>query len=133
MSTNADFFRDALRLIGVLGENDSVSAEQGADMLVYFNDLLEELRNDGIELGVEPQSSTTATLSVPEGYKRKVKYLLAIQAAPNFNAPIPQSVAMGADDAYKDMLRDAMYKDMETRDFDHLPYQSGQRSRILTG
>lgn len=131
--TNAEYFAFALAKIGVLAEGEPVSAEQGADMLDILNDLLDDLRGQSIELGIEPQSSTTATLVVPEGYKQTIKYLLAVHAAPHFQVPIPIEVAGIADAGFKRMLRDSVYANAQTRDFDHLPYKNGRRFNILTG
>lgn len=56
MATNAAIIADALRLLGVLTETQTLSAEQGADGLVTLNDLLEEWSEHGIEVGYFAQS-----------------------------------------------------------------------------
>lgn len=132
MSTNSDFFKDALGLIGILAEGETPSAEQGATMLTVLNDMMEDLAADGIDLAFNPQSSTTDTLSIPEGHKQTVKYLLAVAAAPHFEVDIPPVVGSIASNGYNRLLRIAVQSNAQPRDFDHLPL-SRRRSNILNG
>ena len=111
MSTVADYLKDAFRLPGIIGENDPVSAEQGADGIRVFNDMIGALRGDGIELGIAPQSSTTATLLVPEEDRLGVKYLLAVYLCQNYGREPSQLVSQIADNNYKRMLRRAVIND----------------------
>lgn len=133
MSTNADYFKDALLAIGVLAEGETPSAEQGATMLRVLNAMLNSWRGDGIDLGITPQSSTTATIWPPEDYDEAFKYNLALRAANEFEVEVPALVAAFADSGYQRMLRDAIYKDLETRDFDHTPFRTGRRYNITNG
>jgi hypothetical protein len=132
MATNSDYFTDALGLIGVLAEGESPSAEQGAKMLKVLNDMMDAFAADGIDLAFNPQSSTTATLDIPEGHKQAVKYLLAVHAAPHFEVPIPDFVATIARSGYDRLLRIAVQANSLPRDFDHLPFRRGRHS-ILNG
>lgn len=109
MATVSDYLRDGLRLTGIIGENDPVSAEQGADGLRVFNDLIGHLRGNGIEIGLAPQSSSTATILVPEEDRLTFKYLLAVFLCQNYGREPSAMVAGIADGGYKRMLRRAVY------------------------
>ena len=113
MSTVADYLKDALRLTGIIGENDPVSPEQGADGIRVFNDMIGALRGDGIELGIAPQSSTTATLLVPEEDRLGFKYLLAVYLCQNYGRDPSPLVSQIADNNYKRMLRRAVINDAQ--------------------
>ena len=132
MSTNSDYFKSALRKIGVLAEGKTPSPEQGADMLVIFNDMLDYLRGEGIDFGA-PQASTTGTPDIPEGYREIVKCMLAIRAADHFETVAPPAVVYIATQGQNRMLREMIYAEAIPRDFDHLPFGSYRRLNILTG
>ena len=135
MSTNADYFKFALQKIGILAEGESVSAEQGADMLVVLNDMMDGLLGEGIDVGFAPQTSTTDEPDFQEGYKETIKCMLAIKAAAHFEVSLdaisPETIAT-AERGHNRMLREAIYKEAIPRDFDHLPF-GRNGSRILTG
>lgn len=132
MSTNSDYFTDALRAVGVLSEIESPSAEHGATMLRVLNAMLNSWRGDGIDLGIPPQSATTDTIWPPEDYEEAFKYNLALRAANEFEVEVPILVATFAEAGYQRMLRDAIYNDLQSRDFDHTPFRTGGRYNINT-
>jgi hypothetical protein len=133
--TNADYFKLALQKIGILAEGEAASAEQGADMLLIFNSMMDGLLGEGIDLGFSPQSSTTAEPDIQEGYKDAIQCMLAIKAASHFEVPmgaISPEVIDTASRGYNRMLREAVYREAVPRDFDHLPLRTG-RNNILNG
>ena len=132
MTTNADYFKGALQKIGILAEGESASPEQGADMLVIFNDMLDYLRGEGIDWGA-PQTVTTGTPDIPEGNREIAKCLLAVRAADHFQVPVPPSVAYIATQGQNRMLRESIYAEATPRDFDHTPFGRGRRYNIITG
>lgn len=132
MSTNSDYFKSALGKLGILAEGESPSPEQGADMLVIFNDMLDYLRGEGIDWGA-PQTDTTDTPDIPEGYKEVAKCMLAVRAADHFQVSAPAAVVYIATQGQNRMLRELVYADAQTRDFDHLPFRNGRGSNILNG
>ncbi len=132
MSTNSDYFTSALGKIGILAEGEAPSAEQGADMLVIFNDMLDYLRGEGIDLS-PPQTETTDTPDIPEGYKEIVKCMLAVRAADHFQVSAPSATIYLATQGQNRMLRESVYAEAQTRDFDHLPFNRGARYNIQTG
>lgn len=119
-------------MLGVIAEGATPTPEQGETMLAVLNDMMEDLAADGIDLAFNPQNSTTDTLSIPEGHKQAIKYLLAVHAAPHFEMDIPPSVAAIAQNGYSRLLRLAVQSNMQARDFDHLP-MSRRRLNILNG
>lgn len=132
MTTNSDYFKFALQKIGILAEGEAPSAEQGADMLVIFNDMLDYYRGQGIDFGA-PQAATTDTPDIPEGYREIVKCLLAVRAADHFEVPVPSGVAYIATNGENRMLREAIYAEATSRDFDHTPFGSRRGFNITTG
>lgn len=65
MTTNVSIIGSSLRLLGVIAEGQSVSAEQGTNGLTALNQLMESWTEDGIELGYFAQSATTDTCPIP--------------------------------------------------------------------
>lgn len=111
MATVSDYIRQSLRLTGILGENDPVTAEQGADGLVVLNDMVGNLRGKGIELGIAPQDSTTNTLLVPEEDRLEFKYLLAVYLCMNYGrTPTPAVIGL-AQSGFDKFLRRAVLND----------------------
>lgn len=134
MTTLAEYIEGSLRLSGIIGENDSVSAEQGASGLKVFNDLIGWLRGQGIELGIHPQSSTTATLLVPEEDRLGLKYLLAAHLCMDYGRAPSDHVAAMSEMHLTRMLRRAVIAERLGNDA-AMPLGEGHRygSTILNG
>lgn len=133
MSTVSDYFKDALRSGGIISENETPSAEQGADMIRILNGMLDTYRDDGVDFGIGPQSSTTADIVLAEGTVEAFKMLLAVRACNEFEVAVPEWVAIAAKAGHDRLIRKAVYNDMQERDFDHTPYRNGRGFNILTG
>lgn len=125
MSTNADVIGDALREINVIGETDSVSAEQGAYGLRAMNDMIEAWTQNGINLGYFAQTSTTDTCPIPAWAKMGVVSALAIAMAPNYGKSISPELVAKATLAYAPISRNAALEAIQPLDDRHLPYGSG--------
>lgn len=121
MATVSDYLNEALRMIGVLAEGDTASAEQGADGLVRLNDLKAELADSGIDLGLPSFASTTDTIVVPEGDRLTFKALLAVAMCPDYSRQPPDVVVAQATSGYSRMLTKYMSKEMQEIKMDHLP------------
>lgn len=114
MATNNEFITDALKMLGVLQETESPSAEQSSDALRVMNDMLANLRAEDIELGYAPQSDPTAENGINIEDRQAVKYLLAVHLAPHFERnPSPVVVGMATDGMNK-LLRNALTRDPDT-------------------
>lgn len=72
MTTNVDLLTAAFRLISVVGESQTLSAEQGATGLTRLNQLMEAVAVEEINLGYFAQTSTTDTCPIPAWAERGV-------------------------------------------------------------
>lgn len=133
MSTVSDYFKDALRSGGIISENETPSAEQGADMLRILNKMLDTYRDKGVDFGIGPQSSTTDELVLAEGTAEAFTMLLAVRACNAFQVTIPDWVSVDAKAGDARLLRKAVYNDMHVQDMDHTPFSRDGGYNILTG
>lgn len=76
----------ALRILGVLAEGETPSAETSADALVALRQMLDSWKNEPLmnvsEMTLPDTLSTS--LSLPPGYQRAFIYNLALELAPEF-------------------------------------------------
>lgn len=103
--TLADYIRDSLRLAKILGENDVVQPEMGENGQRVYNDLIEDLRGDGIEIGLYPFSNTAATLEIPGDYRLSFKYLFAAHLCASYGREPTMFVSSMAERAYEKLSR----------------------------
>lgn len=121
MSSNNEVISSALRLIGILAEGETASAEQGADALKTMNDLFLMWDAEGIDIGFYPQTDITADSPIPDEYMRAAKYNLAIELASDYARdprPVVAAVAVGE---YQRLQRDAVIAKLAEADMKHLP------------
>ncbi len=134
MTTLSQYIQSGLRLSGILGENDPVSAEQGAAGLIVFNGMLGYLRGKGIELGIPPQTSTTATLLIPEEDRLELTYVLAAFLSMDYGRTPPEHVAAFGSLAMDKFLRRAVLADrLENNASMPLGAAGGGTFNIMTG
>jgi hypothetical protein len=123
MSTYAETIRDALKLIGVLNETESVSAEQGADGLIVLNDLMALWESVGIYLGHVPSDTPSDTMVYPQKYRLAIKSNLAVALCPHYDrTPTPILLAMAAS-SYNRMSCDAIYNQAKPTSLDTMSSQ----------
>ena len=123
MSTYSEIMTDSLRLIGVLMETESLSAEQAADGIVVFNDMMALWESVGIDVGHAPTDTPTDTITYPAKARMAIKSNLAIALCPHFDrTPSPVLIAM-AQSSYNAILRDAIHKNMKPSSLDTLSSQ----------
>lgn len=123
MSTNNEVIRDALGLIGVVSEAESLTADQAAHGLRVLNDMMADWELDGIEVDYFPQTDISADF--PGDEIACVKYNLAVELAPHYQAAIPDAVAVKATMYYQRKVRDSVRDGMEEADVTHLPMGTG--------
>lgn len=134
--TLADLLQDSLGLLGVLREGETPSAEQGAQGLTLFNNLVASWRESGIDLPIEPQSLTTSALTINEGDKLTLTNLLAVHLQPYYPgralSPVVVSVATSGYDRW---LRNAVTSDIQPRKMNTISKGTGiiRSQNILTG
>jgi hypothetical protein len=121
MATNNEVIHEALSLIGVLDEIQSISSEQGENGLSVMNDLLLEWDANGIDTGFYLQTDLNNDCPVYVDVLRVVKYNLAISLSSYYGVEPPQAVVFIAAKGYNRLLRDAMVAKMKEADMTHLP------------
>lgn len=135
MTTNVEIITDALRLLGVVAETQTASAEQGDVGLRRLNQMIEAWTEDGIELGWFAQSSTVDTAPLPSWAEKGVTSKLAqdLQAIYPSTGLAPW-VFDDSLNGFGTILRKAMIEGMRTQSMASMPLGEGHvaRSRILT-
>lgn len=109
-TTVIEMIEASLRLLNVIDEEETPSAEQGIKMLHILNDMLADARGDGIDLGWRPIADADISIDAPLSPKdvRGVKLWLAIEAAPHFGVePLPTLKELG-NDAYAKLAKRAI-------------------------
>jgi hypothetical protein len=132
--TVLDIITDALRQIGIIGETQTPSAEQGADAVTRLNDLMASLAEDDIDLGWNPKATSADTVSLPLGQVAAIKALLAVNLAGEYGAEIPPLTAATAGEGYKRLLRQGIQNVMKQTRLYVMPRGNAQSllNRILT-
>jgi hypothetical protein len=136
VTTNVQLIGDSLRLLGVIAETESPSAEQGAHALRVLNRMLEEWTERGINLGWFEQTSTTATAPLPAWAEAGVVSKLAQKLNATYpSAQLAPQVFDDSQNGYGTIARKCMVESMKPANMDTSPLGEGfrLRSRILTG
>jgi len=121
LATNFEVISDALRLINVISEIDSPSAEQGTHGLRVLNDLMESWTVDGVELGWFTQTEATDDCPVTDGALLAVKTSLATTLATTYGATITAELGVMASNAYKTLVRNTVRDQSVPSDMSHMP------------
>jgi hypothetical protein len=127
MTTNISLIQDSLRLLGVISEIESPSAEQGSHALGRLNRLMEDIREVGVELGWFEQSSTTATAPIPKWAERGIISKLTQDLYATY--PSGNLVNWVLDDnqnGYGTILRKALLAKNKQVDMRHMPAGEGR-------
>lgn len=135
MTTNIAIITDALRLLGVVAETQTASAEQGDVGLRRLNQMLETWTEEGVELGWFQQSSTVDTAPLPLWAEKGVTSKLAQDLQPLYPASsLAPWVMNDSMNGYGTILRKALVEGMRRQNMSSMPLGEGHsaRSRILT-
>ena len=136
MTTNVSIIGDSLRLLGVIAEGQSVSAEQGANALRALNQMLERWTEDSIDLGYFAQSATTDTCPIPAWSEQGVISKLAQRLMADYPSTQPPAwVLSDSENGYGTIARKCLVESLKPSRMDHLPAGEGhyrRGSRILT-
>ena len=135
MATNNSVIKEALSILGVLDEIQSVSAEQGENGLSVMNDMLLEWDADQIDVGYYPQTDINAESPIYPDALAAVKHNLAIYLASYYGLEPKGPVLMIADRGYKRLLRDAMNAKIQEANMQGVPLGEAfiTRNNILSG
>ncbi len=106
--TNAEIITGALRLLGVLNEVQTASAEQSASALLVLNDIMADWEQDGIDLQYYAQTSSTAETPIPAHANAAVRYFLAFALAPEYGRQVSQEMYAAGEKFYRRLTRDAV-------------------------
>lgn len=131
MSTNVQIIGDALGLLNVLAEGESVTAEQGAHALRVLNQMLAAWAADDIVLGYFEQTETTDPCPIPDWAEQGVSGKLALVLAGHYRTPPSPFCIAVADEGYSLILRTLMNQRQVGADLSHLGSGNG-RYDILT-
>lgn len=114
MATNNEFIADALRMIGVLAEGETASADQGSDGLRAMNDMMAALLADDVDVGYAPQSDPTADNGINIEAREPLKYLLAARLSADYERPITPLIGVLASEGRARLLRDAVVRNLQS-------------------
>lgn len=131
MSTNLQIITDALRLINVIDETETPSAEQGTACLRALNQMMEQWEEDQVRLQYFEQSSTAGTFPCPAYSEPGVIAALALRVAPLYGAQVPPGVITMYDIGYSTILRKAIQRGAREAQMTHLPVPHGHSSDII--
>lgn len=121
MSSNIQIISDALRLIGVIAEGQTATAEQGENALRKLNGLMEAWAVEEVEIGYFAQTSTTDTFPCPAWAERGVTARLAHALLADY--PSAQLSADMLDDEQNGVAvirRIVFYQNREPLDMSHM-------------
>lgn len=124
--SNSQLISDALGLLGVLQETETMSAEQGAHGLRTLNQVMADWEQDGIDLQYYTQSTLADDAPIPDHALMAVRYFLAIALAPFYAAQVPQTFSVLADKYYSRLVRDSVRERLRPVSMSHLPLGEGQ-------
>lgn len=126
MSTNIAIITDALRLLGVIAETESPSAEQGAHALGRLNRMLEQWTENDIELGWFEQTATTDDAPLPKWAERGVISKLAQDLQATYpSSSLHPSVHDDGQNGYGTIARRRMLDKLKGANMDHMPVGEG--------
>lgn len=131
-----DIATDALRRIGVIGETQTPSAEQGQSAVTRLNDLMSQWQEKGVYLGWNPKATTADTAVLPQGLVHGIKAQLAEQLASDYGVleMMPVKVAMDAEESRNMLQRNALQQAFSAPDLGNLSYgQAYRRGNFYTG
>ena len=106
--TNNDLIEQALRLIGVLAEGMTATAEQSSIGLAVMNEIADDWSENGVSLNWSEQDDVTADLTLSGAEKSAMQYELAVRLCPAFGREASPSLMMLAGPAYHRILRSAL-------------------------
>ena len=123
--TNTQVIEAALRLLNILTEVETASAEQAASALTSMNNLFAMWAADGLNIGYVQQSDVDATSPIDAESLQAAIYNLAVALAPEYGAPIRPDVVGLAEAGYKRVLRESLKDSMVESRLDHMPMGEG--------
>ncbi len=111
MSTNLDLCKDAYRFIGVVGDGQTPSAEQGVKWLRKANQLLAMEAESGIQIpSWYPQTSTADTCPIPDYAERWLYTATGLAMATDYGVTVTAEMVSEYESARAVVLRKKLYQ-----------------------
>lgn len=127
MSTNLEIITDALRLLGVIAETETPSAEQGQHAMGRLARMLESWTEEGVDLGWYEQSATTDAISIPKWAERGVISKLAQDLQAVYpSAQLQPWVFDDGQNGYGVILNRVVLAKLKGADMSHMPAGTGR-------
>jgi hypothetical protein len=123
--TYGDFIRDALGMLGILGETETASAEQAAHGLRVLNNLVFDWQAEGVDIPWASYSSPTATMTLHERDQQAVMANLALRLAPSYGVALSPALVDMAQNGWTRVLRDSLTRTARVQRMYHLPISEG--------
>lgn len=124
--TNIELITQAYRLLNIIDENESPSAEQGVLGLTLLNQMMESWEEEGVKLQYHEQTSQSETFPCAPYTIKGVVGKLAETLAAHFGVPVTPEAARYADDGYTVILRKVISNALGPVDMSHLPQGEGK-------
>jgi hypothetical protein len=106
--SNSTLVRDALGLIGVLGEVEPATSEQAQHGIRVLNEMMLDWAQDGIDLQYFEQTEPGEETPIPPSAVAAVKHFLSFSLAPYYGKTVPPELAAIGAKFYARLTRDAV-------------------------
>lgn len=124
---------DSLRAIGIIGETQDPSAEQGQSAVDRLNDLMFLWAEKGADLGWNTKATTADTVVLQLGYIHGIKAQLAELLASDYGVEPPPVVLRDADDSRTMLERRVVQAALARPNLRAMPLGASGWFDILTG
>lgn len=115
MTTARDLIESALKLNRVLSQGKTMTAAEASDGLETLNQLLHSLKAEGADLGFA-DIDLNDEIPLPPEHVRAVRFLLAVDLAPEYSVELTPEVSIGAQNAK--LILQAAYAQIPELGFD---------------
>lgn len=134
MITNIELISDAYRMLGVIDENETPSAEQGVLALRVLNQMMAELEEREINIQYFEQTDQDADFPCAKYTHSGVTATLAMRLAGHFGIEPSALILDQAASGYNVILRKSIVKFLPEASMVHLPQGEAQdRGDIING
>lgn len=130
--TNLQVIDSALGELGIVGEGETATAEQGADALRMMNQMLADWSVSDMDLQVPPQDTLSAVCPIPRWAETAVISNLAANCASLFRTPISPILVARVEGSYQTLGTTLINAKLKGADMSHLPQGDYNRWDVET-
>lgn len=130
MATVAQVAKASLQRILVQADEAPLEPSEYQDFIFAMNNLMLDLDAKGINLGYTEVANLGDDITIPTSCLRGLIALMAIEVAPDYNRPIPESLVLAAREGMRTMRRVGMTR-RQTEYPSTLPKGSGNYNNSL--